>query len=125
MNAGNNENISAKLATDPWRLPLLFTVGLSIDLLDMDWLQWQLSADALHPNNNDSYLRAGTEMALYQMFYLRCGHSAIFRKKAEDGFALGGGIRYNFGSMRLGFDYSSTDSGRLGRIPQWGISLGI
>ncbi len=125
VNSGNNENISAKLVTEAWPLPLLFTVGLAADLVNNKWINWQLAMDALHPNNNNSYVRLGTEIAVNQILYLRCGHAAIFKKYSEEGFSFGAGLRYTLGTLHFGFDYSLTDFGGLGEIPQFGISLGM
>jgi len=124
--SGNNENISAKLTTDEWPLPLLFCVGLGADIINHNWINWQIAVDALHPNNNDSYLRAGTEISfLNDLLFLRCGHSAIFKENAEEGFSFGAGLRYSVSQLKFGFDYSLTDFGCLGNIPQFGISLGL
>jgi hypothetical protein len=125
VHAGNNENISAKLVTDEWPLPLLFTVGLALDVINTDFLEWQVGMDALHPNNNNSYLRLGTEIALNRMFFFRGGYSGIFKEYAEDGLSFGVGISYTLRTLRFDFDYSITDFGRLGTIPQFGISLGL
>ena len=125
VNAGNNDRISAKLVTDEWPLPLLFTVGLAIDVVNMDLFYWQFAVDALHPNNNNSFFRLGTELAINNILYLRCGHSAVFKENAEDGLSFGIGIRYSLSAMRFGFDYSMTNFGRLGTIPQFGINLGF
>ncbi len=125
VNAGNNDNISAKLETDEWPLPLLFTVGLAMDLIETETMHWQLAVDALHPNNNNSYIRLGTELGIYELIYLRVGHSSILKEYAEDSFSAGLGIKYSMAGMRMGFDYTVTDYGRLGMIPQFGIYLSL
>ncbi|NHZ84382.1 MAG: PorV/PorQ family protein [Planctomycetia bacterium] len=123
VNSGNNENISAKLVTDKWPLPLLFTVGLAADLIENEWLYWQLAIDALHPNNNNSYVRLGTEIAINRILYVRFGHSAVFKKNSEEGLSFGVGLRYTLGTINFRFDYATTIFGRLGIIPQLGILI--
>jgi len=125
VNAGNNDNISAKLETDEWPLPLLFTVGLAMDMLETNSLRWQIAVDALHPNNNNSYLRIGSEIELYHTIFIRMGHSSLMKEYAEDKLSFGAGLQYSVGGMRLGFDYTMTDYGRLGMIPQFGIFLAL
>lgn len=124
-NAGNNDNISSNLDTDKWPLPLTYCVAVAADIMDTELIKWTLATDALHPNNNNSYLRVGTEVVVANILYLRTGHSSIMKKHSEEGFSYGIGFRYNLGGLKFGYDYSYTPFGKLGNIPRNSIYLGL
>ena len=49
---GNNPQIDAYLNTDKWSLPLLFRVGIAMDIINNKYQRITFSTDAIHPNNN-------------------------------------------------------------------------
>jgi len=124
-NEGNNDNISANLNTDQWPLPLTYCVGVAVDIMDTEMIRWTIATDALHPNNNNSYLRVGTEIKIANILYLRTGHSAIGKNHAEESLSYGVGFRYTLGGMKFGYDYSYTPFGKLGNIPRNSIYIGL
>ncbi|MBN2282166.1 MAG: PorV/PorQ family protein [Candidatus Marinimicrobia bacterium] len=124
-NEGNNDNISSNLNTDKWPLPLTYCVGIAADIVEREYLKWTLTADALHPNNNNSFMRIGTEVVVAGIIYLRTGHSSIMKKHAEESFSYGIGFRYNLGGLKFGYDYSYTPFGKLGNVPRNSIYIGL
>ncbi|MEA3500681.1 MAG: PorV/PorQ family protein, partial [Candidatus Marinimicrobia bacterium] len=55
-NEGNNENIVALLKTDEFPIPLIYTIGASMPIIDQENLKFILSADAIRPTNNSEYV---------------------------------------------------------------------
>ena len=124
-NEGNNDNISSNLNTDKWPLPLFYCVGIASDVVTTKIVKWTVAADAIHPNNNNSFLRLGTEVVLADMLYIRTGHSSIMKNHAEESLSYGVGIRYNLGGLKFGYDYAYTPFGKLGNIPRNSIYIGL
>ena len=91
-NAGNNENITALFQTKQWPLPLIFCVGLAADPIRNAFGRWTIAIDALHPNNNNSYVNLGTEFSWKETLFLRTGYSSLFKSNAEEGLILGFGV---------------------------------
>lgn len=122
---GNNENINASLQTDTYDLPLLFRVGVSMDVLAGKYNSHLiLSVDALHPNDNVESLNLGAEYTYRQWVALRCGYQGLFKRHSEEGLCAGGGLNYRIsGNTTLHVDYAWGDFGRLNEIQKF--SLGI
>lgn len=125
--SGNNQSISAELATDQYELPLMFRVGVSMDVLKgLGNSNLILSADALHPNDDMEYLNLGGEYVFYDILSLRGGYKGLFAKDVEQGISLGGGVHYTvLESATFYFDYSYIDYGRFSAVHAFSISLGF
>lgn len=123
---GNNANITSKLETDSWPLPLIFAVGLSYNVLsrDSDW-RWLLSSDAVVPNNQSTYGNLGTELVWNDIISLRVGYNSLLKADAEEGLTAGVGVQYDFGSFFAKFDYSYSDFGVFDQISRFSLSVGI
>ncbi|MFN3134514.1 MAG: PorV/PorQ family protein, partial [Candidatus Kryptonium sp.] len=89
---GNNPAISAKLKTDSWPLPLLFRVGVSIDVFKTETSYLTLAVDALHPNDNTESLNIGFEYGFRNLIFLRAGYKSLFQKDSQERFTVGVGI---------------------------------
>jgi opacity protein-like surface antigen len=112
---GNNQNINAYLATEQYDLPLMFRVGVSMDVLKgaMD-SNLNLSLDALHPNDDVESLNAGAEYIYHNLITLRGGYHSLFARDSETGFTLGLGLNMNlFENFILNIDYAYMDFNRL------------
>jgi hypothetical protein len=124
-NSGNNENISAMLATDAWPLPLIFTIGLGYDITRTpDWV-WIIASDAIYPNNQSSYLNVGTEITWNNLISLRGGYNSLLKEAAEEGFTAGVGLQYDFGGFFAKVDYSYSDFGIFSEISRFSLSVGL
>lgn len=122
--AGDNENINAYLKTDEFDLPLLFRVGVAIDVLkDSENNNLLLAVDALHPNNDTESLNIGAEYAYNNMFFLRGGYNTLFAKHSESGMALGAGLSINAGNTSVMFDYAYHDFGILNDVQIFSVGL--
>ena len=124
---GNNQSINAELQTDSYELPLMFRVGVSMDVLKgMGNSNLILSADALHPNDDVEYVNVGGEYVFYNILSLRAGYKGLFAKESEQGISLGGGVHYTLlESATFYFDYSYVNFGRFNAVNTFSVSLGF
>ncbi|MFH1198173.1 MAG: PorV/PorQ family protein [bacterium] len=125
--SGNNSNINAKLATDKFDLPLMFRVGVSMDVLKgLANSNLILSVDALHPSDDVEYVNLGGEWVFMDMFSLRAGYKQLFAEDSEQGLNFGGGVKYTtFDTTTLYFDYSYVDFGVFDAVHTFSLSLGL
>jgi hypothetical protein len=122
--AGNNENMNAYLKTDGFDLPLLFRVGVAMDVLKgRGNSNLLLAIDALHPNNDVESINIGAEYAFNDMFFLRSGYNTMFAQDSESGLAFGGGLAFKFRNSSLIFDYAYQDFGILNSVQIFTIGL--
>jgi hypothetical protein len=123
-NAGSNKLNVANLTTDPWPIPLLFRVGLAMDVLKNDMTTLTIECDALRPSDNVEVINAGTDLTLMNLVSLRAGYKSLFQTDSEEGLTLGGGVKYSQpGSMGLEINYAFQKFGRFGNLNT--ISLAI
>ncbi len=122
---GNNDRINAHLDTDRWSLPLIFRVGLAMDVLKMgSSSRLTLAGDATHPNNNSEYLNMGLEFATKEIFFLRLGYKSLFLNDSEQGFTAGAGMEYNLvGNVVIKIDYAYADFSRLDNVQRFSLGL--
>lgn len=126
QNAGSNKSLVGSLKTDPWPMPLLFRVGVSMDLLKNDMARFTLNADALRPIDNEESLNIGGEVGWREMLFVRGGYKALFTKDQEEGLTLGAGLRYSaqgFGSIQV--DYAYTQFGLFDNLNSIGLAIGF
>jgi hypothetical protein len=124
MLAGNNENLNAYLKTDGYDLPLMFRVGVSMDVLKgLANSNLILAVDALHPNNDVESINIGAEYVLNQLIFLRGGYNTLFAKDSETGLSFGGGLKYKLGGPTLAIDYAYRDFGILNQVQMF--TLGV
>lgn len=136
---GNNEFISAYLSTDRWPLPLVYRVGLAMDLIKERNNRLTVAVDAVHPNNDSEYLNLGMEWFIYNLFFLRTGYSSLRKdditriinfgddsngeRDSENGLTFGVGIRSSVTDIFFEFDYAYAAFGRLGDTHRASISF--
>jgi hypothetical protein len=125
--SGSNQSVPAELQTDLFELPLMFRVGVSMDLLKgYGNSNLILSADALHPNDDVEYLNVGGEYVFYDILSLRGGYKGLFAENSEQGINLGGGVHYTLmETATFYFDYAYVDFGRFSAVHTFSISLGF
>jgi opacity protein-like surface antigen len=122
---GNNKNINANLTTDKFDLPLMFRVGLSMDVLKgRGNSNLIISADALHPNDDTESANVGGEYIFNNMFALRAGYNSLFARDSEEGLSFGAGLQYKMvGSTTLHLDYAYQDFGVLNEVQMFNVGL--
>jgi hypothetical protein len=125
--SGNNGNINSTLSTDPYDLPLIFRLGVSMDVLKgLYESNLILSVDALHPSDDVESVNVGGEYVFENMLSLRAGYKGLFAKDSEQGMNFGGGVRINIGGRtNLLFDYSYISFGDLNNVHMFSVGLGL
>jgi hypothetical protein len=124
---GNNGTLNANLQTDAYDMPLMFRVGIGMDVLKgAGNSNLILAVDALHPNDDVESMNVGGEYTFNKMFSLRGGYKMLFAKDSEEGFSVGGGFRYRIeGFSELRIDYAYHDFGLLNNSQIFSITLGL
>lgn len=121
---GHNETIVSKLKTEDWPLPLLFRVGLAMDVLRFGNSYLTISADVLRPSDNTETVNLGGEFSFNDLIFLRVGYKSLFREDTEEGITLGIGITLMSGKLlSWHFDYTYADFGKFDPIRM--ISIGF
>jgi len=123
---GNNPNINANLATDKYDMPLMFRVGVSMDVMKgAANSNLILAVDALHPNDDVESVNVGGQYIFNNMFALRAGYNSLFAgEDSEIGLSLGAGFTYNvMNQAELIIDFAYVDFGVLNNIQKF--TLGI
>ncbi len=92
-----NFNSDVDLRTEPWPLPLMIRIGLSMDVMGAaDALiprrnsRLTLALDADHPNDGPEHMNLGAEYAVKEMVYFRMGYRHNYEQEM---FTMGTGIR--------------------------------
>ena len=124
---GNNNSINALLSTDGFDLPILFRVGVSMnltrDLLGLKNHDLILAVDAVHPNDNLEYLNIGTEYRLYQMAAIRMGYRQLGLEDNQGGLTMGFGLNLNLFNAKLAVDYAAVDFGYFDYLNKFSLSV--
>jgi hypothetical protein len=138
---------AARLTTGSWTLPILFRVGVALDVVTQGSNRVTVLSEFSQPNNTKPGAGAGVEFAMANIgqrgFSLaarasysiqpdnQTGDIAIGIPTAEksgsftaDGLALGGGVEYTRGTTHLGFDYAWKSLGTLGSVNFLSFSIG-
>jgi hypothetical protein len=98
-----NRLTEARLATDPYALPLSFQVGIGIDLFKSEFIKTRAGIDAVHPNDNKERVNSGLEVSFYDRLYLRGGYKYNYD---DEDITAGAGVNIPFSSTVVRFDYA-------------------
>jgi hypothetical protein len=94
---------------ESFQLPLTFTMGVSMDLMDLvesasDQHSLLLSVDASHPRSYPEYIDLGLEYKFMDVFFARVGYMG---NRDERGITFGSGVQV----AGIQIDYSYTPFG--------------
>ena len=121
---GSNDRIPANLKTDKFPLPIVFRVGLAMDILGGDLNKMTIAMDAAHPNDNTEYMNLGIEYSFDDFLFLRGGYKNLFLLDSEENFTLGAGLIYNIGrDVLIKFDYSYQEFGRFANTQSFSLAF--
>lgn len=105
-----NYSSDVDLRTEPWPLPLMIRIGVSMDvigsgeaLLPSRFSRLTLALDAEHPNDGPEHLNLGAEYAVREMIYFRAGYRHNYD---QEKVTMGTGIRLDLkglGKVRLDY----------------------
>ncbi len=105
--AGNNESVTANIATDEFDMPLMMRVGLATEVYQQAGTRVTLAVDALSPSASGQHLNLGGEVGLLNdLLMLRGGYQELFLDGSPRSFTLGGGLHYRFGTLDVAADYA-------------------
>lgn len=99
----NNRLAPVALQTDDYPLPLHFQVGVAMDLLRSDNVGWIVAADVIHPNDNHERVNFGTEVSLFDRFFLRGGYRYNYD---DEDLTAGVGVALPIEGANILFDYA-------------------
>lgn len=117
----NYDNVKAKLAIDPYDLPLTFRVGIAYDLVDSPESKFTVTMEAKHPNDNMQQASFGGEYLWKKTFSLRAGYKFNYE---EEGLTLGGGMKVKAGkNTKLGVNYAWADFSRLSSVHRFSLGF--
>ncbi len=139
---------AARLRTTGWTLPVMFRVGVALDLVNRGQNRVTLLSEFTQPNNTKPGAGGGLELATSNLgnsgFSLAARGSYTINPANQtgdlnfgalttsassgsftaQGIALGGGIGYDRRNFRLGFDYAWKDLGLLGNTNFFSFNIG-
>ncbi|HTO92943.1 MAG TPA: PorV/PorQ family protein [Bacteroidota bacterium] len=132
-NPGGNKTLVGGLKTDAWPLPLLFRVGVAIDVVSSDEVTATAAIDALRPNDNTESVNVGGEIGWRNRIFIRGGYNALFANEGpfakntqQEGLTLGAGLQYHVeGFASFAFDYAFQKFGLFGNLNTIGLVIGL
>jgi opacity protein-like surface antigen len=123
INSGPN-NVPSKYSMGSFDLPMLFRIGLSMDVVRTRYIRLTTAVDAVHPNDNSEYINSGMEFAYDESFFVRAGYKQLFMNNKEGGLTFGAGIKYSLNdNFKIVLDYGYADYGRLKDVQFFDIGL--
>lgn len=110
-----------------FELPLNFSIGLSMDVLDLtqadpDMHSFIVSVDGQRPRDYSEQVRVGGEYVFMDMLALRGGY---VYPSDEAGLSLGAGLQADILGGQFGFDYSYSQMGIFNNVNRLGVRVGL
>lgn len=109
-----------RLQTSGVPLPLIFQVGVAMDLERNELFSIRGEIDATHPNDADERVNVGTEIGFLDRLYLRSGYRFNYD---DEGFTLGGGFTAQIGESIVRFDYAYAQFDLLPNLHRYSVGL--
>ena len=123
---GANSQIPAQYYTASYPLPLIFRVGLAMDVVRSSQNRLTLAVDAIHPSDNVQSVNLGAEYCWNNLISVRAGYKSLFVPDNQEGLTLGIGLNYDVtASFSVKLDYAYQDYGLLKNIQKFGLTLGF
>ena len=131
--AMSTRNFSRELVYERERfeLPLIFQIGLSMNVLDLTTLDpgmhaLQVSLDAQRPRDFAEHVKIGGEYTFMNILSLRAGLGQAFvGDDSVEGFSFGGGLKYDASGIGFGVDYALTDFDVFGNLQRFAVHLSL
>lgn len=112
-----------KYEKEAFQLPLTFTIGFAMDVLDLMGEHNNsllVSFDALHPRDYTERIHFGGEYLFMDMFALRAGYKFNYD---EEGLTGGVGFKVNVGGLGVNVGYAYSDFGVFDAVNRFSIGL--
>ena len=98
---GNNDRLEAFLGVKDWPMPLVFRVGVAMDVVDVEDHKVVFALDAKHPNDNSESIDVGIEYGFNDLIFLRGGYRSFLSSQTEDqSLTTGFGLKYEFSGVK-------------------------
>jgi len=120
---GDNEYLPAFYETGKWDLPLIFRIGLAVNLPEFPVGDLMAEIDAVHPNDNSEEVNLGLEWNLNRLIFLRTGYQSLFQQNAEQGLTFGAGLQYKMYNSTLIVNYGYADMGRFTAVQRFDLEI--
>jgi type IX secretion system protein PorV len=124
-----NPDTDARLNTEEWSLPLVFRLGVLVDLMgpNSEILKnpshrVSVAFDANDPLDHFLRFNTGVEYSFQELLAFRLGYHLNYD---ETSFSAGVGLKLDINSMPLNIDYAIVNYGTLGFVNQISIQVGI
>ena len=101
-------------------LPLTFRAGVAIDVMETSSSKTTLSAELMHPSDNEERYNFGGEYLFNNMLAVRAGWKV---NADEGGFTAGAGFKLPLGNFDASFDYAYNDLGKLSDVHRGSFSF--
>lgn len=110
-----------------FELPLLLTIGLSMDIVDLfavdqNTHSFIVAADAYRPRDFYEALNIGAEYSFMNTLFLRAGY---VYPTDEQGINAGAGVNLNVSGVQFGADYAYSSWGLLGNVSRLSLQFGF
>jgi hypothetical protein len=123
---GENGALVGKKKVDSWPLPLLFRVGVAMDIIKNNSMNVTLACDALRPSDNVMTMNVGGEAGWRDMIFIRTGYKSLFAEDNQEGWTIGAGFRYKLEGVGFGeIDYAMNKFGLFNNLNTISISIGF
>lgn len=114
-----------KYQNTAFELPLKFTIGFAMDVLDFmgehnNNNSLVLAVDAIHPRDYTERIHLGGEYLFMNMLALRAGYKFNYD---EEGFTGGLGFKSNLGGLNIKIDYSYSEFGVFNAVNRFTFGL--
>ena len=111
---------------EPFELPLTFTLGAAMDVLDLMGEEHEnafiVSVDAVHPRDFTERIHIGGEFLFMDLLAIRAGYKSNYD---EENLTLGAGIQYSLSGVNVNIDYSYSAMEIFDAVNRFSISLGF
>lgn len=121
------ELIEYRKNTESWPLPVMFRVGIAMDILGADDALMQsrdnrltLAIDGNHPNDNVETIGAGMEYMWNKILALRLGYK---NNHDVEKFSYGGGLNLMLAGWRFRFDYAYASLSDLDEVQRFTVGI--
>jgi hypothetical protein len=124
-----NYSREVRFESEGFQLPLVFNIGISMDLID--WIKpdskihsFLLTVDANHPRAAPEQLKIGGEYSVMNILALRFGYNS---NVDERDISFGVGLKKDFGRQggRIAIDYAYTRFGIFDNVQRFSFSLSL
>ncbi len=119
--------VETALKTESWPLPIVFRVGVAMDILGREEgfilnrdNRLTLAVDGNHPNDNKETLGAGLEYMWNDFLALRAGYKG---NHDTENFSFGGGLNFTLAGWGIAIDYAYAAMGDLDEVQRFTVGI--